>query len=82
MSDDYSIGVDTGGTYTDVCVIDKTGRVTIGKAPTTPGQLDDGVMDALENAAQTLLLSGDHDRYKCPDQPPGREDRHDHDKGL
>ena len=57
MKDNYSIGVDTGGTYTDVCVIDKVGRVTIGKAPTTPGRLDDGVMDALENAGEILGIT-------------------------
>jgi len=53
----YIIGVDTGGTYTDVCVIDENGYVTIGKAPTTPKKLEDGVMDALENAAQNLQMS-------------------------
>lgn len=53
----YIIGVDTGGTYTDVCVIDEKGYVTIGKSPTTPSSLEDGVMDALENAAQALHVS-------------------------
>jgi N-methylhydantoinase A len=48
----YIIGVDTGGTYTDVCVLDEKGEVSIGKAPTTPQRLDDGVFDALEHAAQ------------------------------
>ena len=52
----YLIGVDTGGTYTDVCVIDKEGYLTIGKSPTTPGQLEKGVIDALENAAQPCRL--------------------------
>lgn len=53
----YIIGVDTGGTYTDVCVIDEKGHITIGKAPTTPKKLEDGVMDALENAAKALEIS-------------------------
>ncbi len=53
----YVIGVDTGGTYTDVCVIDERGEVSIGKAPTTPQKLEDGVMDALENAAQVRGIS-------------------------
>jgi len=53
----YIIGVDTGGTYTDVCVIDETGRVSIGKAPTTPQKLEDGVMDALQDAAQARGIS-------------------------
>jgi N-methylhydantoinase A len=53
----YIIGVDTGGTYTDVCVIDETGKVSIGKAPTTPQKLVDGVMDALEDAARGRGIS-------------------------
>ncbi len=53
----YIIGVDTGGTYTDVCVIDETGKVSIGKAPTTPRKLVDGVLDALEDAAQVRGIS-------------------------
>ena len=53
----YIIGVDTGGTYTDVCVIDETGKVSIGKAPTTPQKLEDGVMDALQDAAQARGIS-------------------------
>lgn len=50
--DKYIIGVDTGGTYTDVCVIDDKGAVSIGKAPTTPLKLEEGVINALENAAR------------------------------
>ncbi len=53
----YIIGVDTGGTYTDVCVIDEKGEVSIGKAATTPERLEDGVMNALENAAQVRGIS-------------------------
>ncbi len=53
----YIIGVDTGGTYTDVCVIDEIGNVTIGKAPTTPKRLSDGVLDALEDAAKARGLT-------------------------
>ena len=53
----YIVGVDTGGTYTDVCVIDETGKVSIGKAPTTPQKLEDGVMDALEDAAKGRGIS-------------------------
>lgn len=53
----YIIGVDTGGTYTDVSVIDENGKMTIGKASTTPDRLQEGVIDALENAAQNLGIS-------------------------
>jgi len=32
----FRVSVDTGGTFTDVVVADKTGRLHIGKAATTP----------------------------------------------
>lgn len=57
MAAKYIIGVDTGGTYTDVSVMNEKGEVTIGKSSTTPERLQDGVMDALEDAAQALGLS-------------------------
>ncbi len=43
----YIIGIDTGGTYTDACVIDGKGCVTIVKAPTTPEKLETGVSKGL-----------------------------------
>jgi N-methylhydantoinase A len=54
---EYIIGVDTGGTYTDVCVVDEKGEVSIGKAPTTPQRLEDGVLDALDDAAQVRRIT-------------------------
>ncbi|MEZ4569784.1 MAG: hydantoinase/oxoprolinase N-terminal domain-containing protein [Thermomicrobiales bacterium] len=49
-----SIGVDTGGTFTDVCVIDDAGRLTIHKLPSTPADpsiaILDGARQGLENA--------------------------------
>ena len=53
----YIIGVDTGGTFTDVIVIDQDGKPTIGKAETTPGELGKGVLDAITNAAEKLGLT-------------------------
>ncbi len=46
----YHIGVDTGGTFTDVIVIDKQGNVVIGKAETTPGKFEEGVLNAISDA--------------------------------
>jgi N-methylhydantoinase A len=44
--------VDIGGTFTDVAVIDgETGDLSLAKADTTAGHLDDGVMTALERSA-------------------------------
>lgn len=52
------VGVDTGGTFTDVVVMDDHGVVVTNKAPTTPGVLEEGVLAALtlvaEERGQTL----------------------------
>jgi N-methylhydantoinase A len=53
----YIIGVDTGGTFTDVIVIDQDGKPTIGKAETTPGELGKGVLDAIANAGEKVGLT-------------------------
>ncbi len=43
------IGIDIGGTFTDLCVLDEeTGEVFNHKVPTTPKQLTQGVMQALD----------------------------------
>jgi len=55
----YVIGVDTGGTFTDVAAIDDTGHVATSKAPTTPGRLMDGVWNSLQVLAARLTLSTD-----------------------
>jgi N-methylhydantoinase A len=48
----HSIGVDIGGTFTDAIVVDDAGEVTIGKAPSTPPDFDQGFIDALTSAAE------------------------------
>lgn len=45
------IGVDTGGTFTDLVVMDSSDRVLTSKAPTTPRALEKGVFAALELVA-------------------------------
>lgn len=42
------IGVDIGGTFTDVTAIDSEGSFRIAKAPSTPPNFAKGVLDALE----------------------------------
>lgn len=49
--------IDIGGTFTDCLVSDETGRVTLHKAPTTPGQFQKGFIDVLRVAAEELGLS-------------------------
>jgi len=47
----YIIGIDTGGTFTDVVVLGDTGEVWTAKASTTPDDFSRGVMDAVKEAS-------------------------------
>ncbi len=47
----FIIGVDTGGTFTDIVVLGDAGEVWTAKASTTPDDFSRGVMDALKEAA-------------------------------
>jgi N-methylhydantoinase A/oxoprolinase/acetone carboxylase beta subunit len=53
----YRIGVDIGGTFTDCVVADEHGGRTVSKAPTTPGSLQDGVLEAVAVNAEQLGLT-------------------------
>jgi N-methylhydantoinase A len=47
----WRIGVDIGGTFTDVALLDDaSGRIGVAKVPSTPGDLTRGVLAALEAA--------------------------------
>jgi N-methylhydantoinase A len=50
----YIIGVDTGGTFTDVVVMADSGEVWTAKASTTPDDFSRGVMDAAAEAARAV----------------------------
>jgi N-methylhydantoinase A len=50
----YRIGVDIGGTFTDCVVCDERGERSISKALTTPGSLEQGVLEALSVNASSL----------------------------
>ena len=50
----YIIGVDTGGTFTDVVVLSDSGSVWTAKASTTPDDFSRGVMDAVTEAASAV----------------------------
>jgi len=52
------IDVDTGGTFTDAFVL-LDGKVVFTKSPTTPNRLSEGIMKALEAAAEALGISSD-----------------------
>lgn len=53
----YSIGIDTGGTFTDGAVIDEEGKITTSKAPTTPKDMTEGVLKVLTQLAQDRNLT-------------------------
>jgi N-methylhydantoinase A len=50
----YIIGIDTGGTFTDIVVIGEKGAVTTGKALSTPPTFTEGIMNGLEATALSL----------------------------
>src|SRR2546427_11894433 len=46
----YIIGIDTGGTFTDCVVMDADGRLVTAKAPSTPDDFSEGVVESLRLA--------------------------------
>lgn len=50
----YTIAVDSGGTFCDCVVFDAEGKVTRAKAPSTPPDFDQGVIDSVTEAANRL----------------------------
>src|SRR6476661_5996844 len=50
----FTIGVDVGGTYTDLVATDETGRTIFAKSPSTPADQSIGVMAGLEELARRL----------------------------
>ncbi|KXX60429.1 hydantoinase/oxoprolinase family protein [Rhodococcus sp. LB1] len=54
----YSVGTDTGGTFTDTVLINDAGAVTIGKRPSTPPEFVDGVIDSVGDATAKLDKQG------------------------
>src|SRR5205085_63343 len=49
------IGVDIGGTFTDIVALDRAGRLALTKVPSTPKDLLDGIAAAVTNV---LALAG------------------------
>lgn len=50
------IGIDVGGTFTDLVAVDGTGRLHHAKAPSTPQDQSLGVLDGLSRLAETMGL--------------------------
>jgi N-methylhydantoinase A len=52
----YLCGLDIGGTFTDCVLIDNSGNLTIAKAPSTPSNFAEGVLEAVSRAAKKIDL--------------------------
>ena len=59
MTPSYRIGIDVGGTFTDIVGIDEEGTMTFLKTPTTPENQAVGVIDGIAKLAERLGLSQD-----------------------
>jgi len=55
----FTIGVDVGGTFTDLVAIDAAGHLAFAKSPSTPADQSIGVMAGLEELARRLKLPVD-----------------------
>src|SRR5262245_59172747 len=53
----YRIAVDTGGTFSDVILLDEAGELSLSKAPTTPDRVIHGISEALTLAGETRGVS-------------------------
>jgi len=54
---EYIVGVDIGGTGTDCVVMDEKGALTVGKAFSTPPDFTEGVLNAVQIAAEKLGIN-------------------------
>ena len=53
MSMRWRLGIDIGGTFTDVAMVEEsTGRVAVAKVPSTPHDLAQGVLDGVHSALE------------------------------
>jgi N-methylhydantoinase A len=56
----WRVGVDSGGTFTDVCLFDEdTGRVVVWKVPSTPDDPSQGIADGVEAGLQRAAAAPD-----------------------
>jgi N-methylhydantoinase A len=53
----FTIGIDVGGTYTDLVAIDENANVVFGKSPSTPADQSVGVMAGLDELARRLKMT-------------------------
>ncbi len=56
MASTFRIGIDVGGTFTDLVCLDEAGRTVFAKSPSTPADQSVGVMSGLSELARRLGL--------------------------
>ena len=57
MKSRYRVAVDTGGTFTDLCLVDDaTGRLSVAKVPSTPSDPSQAVIDGVAKLMSALDL--------------------------
>lgn len=54
---EYYIAVDSGGTFSDCVVISDKGKIWTGKSPSTPPDYETGIINSVNDAAQTMGIS-------------------------
>jgi N-methylhydantoinase A len=55
----WRIGVDVGGTFTDMVMVDACGELAIFKVPSVPANPGEGVLNALKRAARAFGISAE-----------------------
>jgi N-methylhydantoinase A len=61
----YAVGIDVGGTFTDFVAIDSSGRTLIAKVPTTPDDQSLAVIEGLQKLASTEHTTLDQFLSNC-----------------
>ncbi|OQV05735.1 Hydantoinase/oxoprolinase domain-containing protein [Cladophialophora immunda] len=66
VSQGYRLGVDVGGTFTDVCVIGASGETFRAKVPSTPNDQSIGVQNGIRSVREQLKLAHGWDgQFDC-----------------
>jgi N-methylhydantoinase A len=52
----YRIGIDTGGTFTDLILVDPAGNVELFKTPSTPAHPPDAIRKGIESISERLAM--------------------------
>ncbi len=53
----FRVGIDTGGTFTDLVVMDSKGKLSTYKSPSTPPSFEEGILNVIELGSRSLVLS-------------------------